>query len=357
MKQRSQPIWKILIILAGLQIAALVCAPMLPKAETQPAGAPGYDAIEAKILEALQQVDGFDPGKSLAIYELEVPTATKVASLASGPGVQVLSRMGGGTLDAQGMQKFDDLMVGTSDKGWSMKAFSNSGFLSVANMDAVYSGKTQALGNAQVAQVAQKFAQGNGLLTLQSNETLALDRVRNAFTHLTRSGGPVGQPILNNQIAVLARQVGGVPTFGPGGKFVAFLSGRSRVMGFHMRMRNLTGKTSGQTRSLPLDQIAASLTADLNERFGDSPPSASSLQINRVEYGYFEAGPHQLQKFLQPAYAIQWEVKNSNAPNVAGASIVPAGDTLLEPLNTPPRITATPVNRATAPAASGPKDD
>lgn len=126
-------------------------------------------------------------------------------------------------------------------------------------------------------------------------------------THLRMRGGPPGgepgpEALLDAGV-VFRRQVEGVPVIGPGGLVMVNLSGDGTVVGADRVWRAL-GRRAGQADLVDLERAIGRLRAIYARK-----DLLGAARVTRMEFGYFEAGVHDTQAYLEPAYAFIIEIE------------------------------------------------
>jgi hypothetical protein len=126
-------------------------------------------------------------------------------------------------------------------------------------------------------------------------------------THLRMRGGPPGgepgpETLLDAGV-VFRRQLEGVPVIGPGGLVMVNLSGDGAVVGADRVWRAL-GRRTGRADVVDLERAIARLRSIYARK-----DLLGAARVTRIEFGYFEAGVHDTQAFLEPAYAFMIEVE------------------------------------------------
>jgi len=294
----------------------------------------GYEAIGQKIQGVMQEGPRFQEGESLAIYRLRSVDPAQVRAQATGLANRTLGKIGGGKLfSAEALLLDDDYLFARNDKGLKLRAYANSGFISLINQERVFQGECAALSQSQAGDIARKFVTDNRIVDLLPNERLTVADFKYVRSQgVLAKGGQRSEVVLNNIIIILGRQLEGKEVIGPGGRVVVFLSGGGEVVGFHRNWREVEPVAVDRVKGKGPAAAARAVTAELSRILGPQPPPAQALQVRCTECGYFAAGKHQAQKFLQPAYAVHIEVEGEKMPHIAQVIVVSGADRLLEPL-------------------------
>jgi hypothetical protein len=92
------------------------------------------------------------------------------------------------------------------------------------------------------------------------------------------------------------RLVGGIPVEGPGGKLVAYLDHEGELTGLDSVWRALGERHALVEELRPLDDVARELERHYASHRSDR------VEVRELRLGYFELGPNDRQRYLQPAY-------------------------------------------------------
>jgi hypothetical protein len=98
---------------------------------------------------------------------------------------------------------------------------------------------------------------------------------------------------------VFQRVIEGVPVRGPGGKLVIYLDHQGQMTGFDRIWRGIEAVYKPVEALKKPARIEAHLTRFLTRR------EVARADVEDVEFGYFELGPHDAQRYLQPAYIMR----------------------------------------------------
>ncbi len=98
---------------------------------------------------------------------------------------------------------------------------------------------------------------------------------------------------------VFQRVIEGVPVHGPGGKLVVYLDHQGQMTGLERIWRGIETVYKPVEALKKPARIEAHLTRFLTQR------EVAQADVEDVEFGYFEMGPHAAQRYLQPAYVMR----------------------------------------------------
>jgi hypothetical protein len=134
-----------------------------------------------------------------------------------------------------------------------------------------------------------------------------------AVTHLRMQGAPAGgeaEPeTLLDAAVVFRREVDGVPVTGPGGILVLTISPAGAVVGVN-RVWRARGARAGRVAVIAPDQAMARVRTAYARK-----DLIGTVRVTRAEFGYFEAGPYQTQRYIEPSYAFIIESVLRAEPN------------------------------------------
>lgn len=99
---------------------------------------------------------------------------------------------------------------------------------------------------------------------------------------------------------IFKRTVDDLPVLGPGGKVTVYIDHNGDVTGFERIWRNI----SHLYREVPFEQLRAPEYAERSlDRYLRSKKNGR-IEVEAVDFGYFELGKNELQLYLQPAYVM-----------------------------------------------------
>jgi regulatory protein YycI of two-component signal transduction system YycFG len=132
------------------------------------------------------------------------------------------------------------------------------------------------------------------------------------------------------------RIVNGMTVDGPGGKIVVYLDHENNPTAINQTWRNLgtiQRKVDLRPPELAIDELKKIYSN------GDG-----FLEVHTIRLGYFEVGPNEQQKYLQPAYVLLFKLISSNQRFVMNSVHVSRAaaqsiETITPPLPRPIRIT------------------
>jgi hypothetical protein len=181
-----------------------------------------------------------------------------------------------------------------------------------------------ALDDERSVSIAQSFL--DRLAVLPSGEA-----VLSAVTHLRTAGGAGDGSALQAERlldagVVYSRVVDGIPVQGPGGSAMVTVDPKGEVTGVRAVWRPL-GARVGTVGIVPPETLRAELEQTAKDVLGD-------MVVTDVRFGYFELGLADAQRFLQPAYAAIYELRNGDVRS-KHVRVMAAGDKTHEPVVIP----------------------
>jgi hypothetical protein len=148
--------------------------------------------------------------------------------------------------------------------------------------------------DAAASRLAQTFARKYELAP--AAETKFFKAARLHVAEATREGKEASDRVIDVAVA-LQRVVENIPVDGPGGKIVVYLNAQREMTGFHQIWRNLDGVYKrGKAYRSP-----ESAVEDMAKHFAKK---RALIEVEEIRFGYFEDGPRNKQRYLQPAYVI-----------------------------------------------------
>jgi hypothetical protein len=149
----------------------------------------------------------------------------------------------------------------------------------------------------KVVEIARAFLGKARLVDLDEVSKLSLGQITHLWQQAATSDG-VSPPEILDAGALFTRVIDETPVVGPGGCVMvkvlpqAVVSGASRI--FRRR-----GAKVGTARVMPANDALG----EFERRLRRSRHLDSAVRVLRAQFGYFEAGASQRQRFFEPAYA------------------------------------------------------
>jgi hypothetical protein len=142
-------------------------------------------------------------------------------------------------------------------------------------------------------------------------------------------------------VVVFGRMIADVKVIGPGSRIVVFIGAKGDIAGLQMKWRMLADEPAKMVRPLPISDIANQFIEDIRKSYGDVRIDSSNVQIKQCEHGLFAQNRRNLQNYMQPAYAIGYEIIDESITS-SQMMIYPAYADPVEPLTQPPKEAAAP---------------
>jgi hypothetical protein len=142
--------------------------------------------------------------------------------------------------------------------------------------------------------VAERYVRDYGIAPPRELEMLKVTRLNVAS--VSSDVGEANQRVVDVGVA-FQRRIGGVPVDGPGGKVVVYLNHNAELTGFDRIWRDVAHVHRPVEALISPADAAAQM-----ERYWRGEEGL--IQIREVRFGYFELGPQQAQRYIQPAYVM-----------------------------------------------------
>jgi hypothetical protein len=147
----------------------------------------------------------------------------------------------------------------------------------------------------KVVEIARAFLAKTSLAEDAASE-LTLGKITHLWQQAASSDGVEPPEILDAGVQ-FARMIDETPVIGPGGYVMVKVLPRATIGGASRVFRRRGAKIA-TVRVLPGSDALAAFEQRLRSR-----QLNSSVRVTRAQFGYFEAGPSQRQRFFEPAYA------------------------------------------------------
>lgn len=194
-----------------------------------------------------------------------------------------------------------------------------------------YHGEDRAfeLSDEEAEEIARSFLERTGLLALDETRRLRV-------THLVTQGGDrdgreMQKPVVLDAGVLFGRTIADVPVDGPGGKAMIHVGAEGQVVGFRSVWRGIADVVDDAT-ILPPDLAYAAMEEIAGKVRGD-------VLVTAASFGYFEQGMDDAQRFLQPAYAMIYVVRDEEVA-FKSAEVVAATERVFEPFQAEKRFPA-----------------
>lgn len=151
------------------------------------------------------------------------------------------------------------------------------------------------IGDEEATKLALNFVRKFKLVPTNESELLTVSRLR--VGSLGSEGKPERDRVIDVGVA-FQRKIGGVPVDGPGGKLIIYLDHKGEMTGFDRIWRSVKG------RYRPVKALKDPRAAEEDMRRYWRGHESGRIDVREVRFGYFELGPQEAQRFLQPAYIL-----------------------------------------------------
>jgi hypothetical protein len=248
----------------------------------------------------------------------EVPKTVTVYRLAS---VKVSATSLADTARALGLQgEGGDLVTGTESVAlcegrYRLEIHRRSGALTYHHQDkyGVLGEKPFELSDKQAEKLARAFLGKSELVPIANAAFRRVTHLQSAFADVKT--GKVQTQVMDAGV-VYTRLIDDVPVVGPGGIAMVSIDPAGEVVGLRRIWREL-GEKVGSTTVLPPQAAMEAM-----EKFGNS--LKDGVTVIKAEFGYFEQGPLESQRVIEPSYAFVY-VQQSAEVARKSAFVIPAG--------------------------------
>ena len=152
--------------------------------------------------------------------------------------------------------------------------------------------------------------------------------------HAQRGGGQHEERVIDLGV-VYQRIVDGAPVEGPGGKTIVYLDHQRELIGIDHLWHDIEQEHEPVRALRPVEYALD----EVRRRFGG--PGPGRVEVTEIRLGHFEAGWHDEQEYLQPAYAVFLRlVSQDERFRMKSVIVVPAAENSvgeIEPVP-PPRV-------------------
>jgi hypothetical protein len=158
-------------------------------------------------------------------------------------------------------------------------------------------GKSVGFSDAEAVDIAKKNIRQLDLIPLNESRLMKVKHLTKGSSNLTN--GEVISRIVNVSV-IFQRMVDKIPVVGPGGKLAVVLDANGAMCAVHRVWRDIASEESREMKLRPATFARDSLT-DRFEKFN------MTVEVTKEEFGYWEMGPYDSQKYLQPVFALQFD--------------------------------------------------
>jgi len=146
--------------------------------------------------------------------------------------------------------------------------------------------------DAEAVKLAQSVVGQYALAPLNELQLLKVTRLN--VGSFGAEGGKPDQRVIDIGVA-FQRTIAGVPVDGPGGKVIVYLDHEGKPTGFDRTWRETAAVYK------PVESLLSPQNAQAQlERYWRAQPGL--IQVTGTRFGYFERGPQETQRYMQPAY-------------------------------------------------------
>jgi hypothetical protein len=153
------------------------------------------------------------------------------------------------------------------------------------------------MSDAQAVNIAKAFLRSTKLVPLRDCKLLKVSRL---CVGSMRSGDRRAEERVIDAGVVFQRTIGGIPVEGPGGKVMVYMDAKGDVTGCDKIWRDI----ERLHRSVPTNQLRAPKVAEDDVTKYWKKTYFSRVDVVETRFGYFELGPGDAQRYIQPAYVM-----------------------------------------------------
>lgn len=229
---------------------------------------------------------------SVNVYELAAPPATHaaLATLAKNLGLA----------GVEGTRIADADSLGYQAGRYSFEVRKASGSISMRHEDkyGIQTDKAFDIADRRCDTIARKFLQSAGLFPLASARLARVTHLRGAESN--RQERKVIETVIDAGV-VYRRTIDDVPVIGPGGVAMVNIGPEADVTGMNCLWRK-TGKRLAKVKVASPGRAIEAFEKAAARFLGDTT-------VTRAEFGYFEQGPLERQRVIEPAFALVYVVR------------------------------------------------
>lgn len=179
-------------------------------------------------------------------------------------------------------------------------------------------GKSVGFSDAEAVDIAKENARRLDLIPLNESRLVKVKHLTMGNSNLTN--GTVLSHIVNVSV-IFQRIVDKIPVEGPGGKLAIVLDANGSLCGLHRVWRDIASNKPVAMKLNPATFARDSLV-DRFDEFKDMV-----IEVTKQEFGYWEMGTYDAQKFLQPVFVLQFGIAGPvGSTKRKGFHVVPAGE-------------------------------
>lgn len=265
--------------------------------------------------------------RSLPIYKVAFPVREHVAQQAHDWARKLFLHCRGDDPRPEPVAH-DNRLVLVHPDGYRVRGFYASNWLEYRDQRGAYRGVMEAPELRQADELVRKFVQHLDLWSTDTWSSLAARNLRLLQGAGASNANEFAKQKVINAIVSYQRTTNEIPWIGPGSAVTAMLAS-SGVVGLSRPWREIAKGTAATATLISFAEALDAHFAQIAKLHGKAIP-ASMFKLERVEFGYYTADRHQLQRFLQPAYQVFYRTQGQAAAGVV--ETLPAHRLDLEPL-------------------------
>ena len=178
-------------------------------------------------------------------------------------------------------------------------------------------GKSVGFSDAEAVNIAKENVRRFDLIHLNESRLMKAKHLTMGSSNLTN--GTVISHIVNVSV-IFQRIVDKIPVEGPGGKLAVVQDANGDMCAVHRVWHNIASKKSIAMKLQPATFARDSLT-DRFDKFKNI-----AIEVTKQEFGYWEMGTYDAQKYLQPVFVLQFNIAGPvGSMKRKGFHVVPAG--------------------------------
>lgn len=204
--------------------------------------------------------------------------------------------------------EYEDRLVLLHPHGSRIRTYYLSGYLEYSNMKRIFSGKTDKSIVNEIEKIVRDYGSKHNLWPLDSEGQIEFEGTQFVNSQHCNLQGMRSEVVINNIIAVFNRVTNGIPWIGPGSKITAIVEGKD-VVAFQRHWRKLISKQVN-IQILSIEKVLKKMIDNISYRLDGRSIEAEDLDFRHIEFGYYAAGRHTLQRYLQPAYTFVYKVNS-----------------------------------------------
>lgn len=161
------------------------------------------------------------------------------------------------------------------------------------------------ISDEEALEIAAKFIKETGIIDMSGSKLYKVTRL--FVGNMDRESKKSEERVIDVGV-VFQRHINGIPVEGPGGKTVVYIDQNREVSGCDRILREI----DNELKKTPVEKILKPKDAreDLIKYWDRE--GIEQVEVSETRFGYFEFGPNDSQKFLQPAYIMPLKIISKN---------------------------------------------